>query len=389
MLRIQRALLTELALMLALTLGLLTAVIFGGLALNLLSRVGEGVGTPLLLDLMPRLLPTALVYSLPFAWLVSVSLVVGRWVNDHEITSLRAAGVRLRTLVLPVAAMSALLSVGGVALSAYAVPRSQRDLNEAKRDYIPVFFGSLKDVSRTVTLGNGRLSFDRFEDGAFWDVELDRRDGDGRLQTKIVARRLALEQVRLEAEEKDAGDDDGGERKATGLSLTFEDGYFFQVEAGGGTIVTPATGAPFHMAQVQQMGGATEFNTFFGLRRYLPRARDFDLPALFYAQERGDVWRSPPHPVSVGIHGRLALGCAALPMGLLALGMALLLPPSGRRVRDFLAAFLPGTLVFFPLFLASPALATAWPRAVPLAMWSPEIVLGILAATCLALAGRR
>lgn len=376
MLRIQRALLTELALMLALTMGVLTAIIFAGLALNLLARVGEGVGTPLLLDLMPSLLPTALVYGLPFAWLVTVSLVVGRWVNDHEVTSLRAAGVRLRTLVLPVAAFSGLLALGGMVLAAYVVPTSQRDLNEAKRDYVPAFLGSLKDVGRSITLGNGRLSFSRFEGGAFLDVELDRRDGDGRLQTKVVARRLALDQIRLEGE-------------GTGLALHFEDGYVIQAAAGGEARVSPAAGAPVHMAQIEQMGGSTEFNTFFGLRRYLPRARDFGLPALLYAEERGDVWRSPPHPVAVAIHGRLALGCASFPLGMLALGVALLLPAGGRRVRDFLAAFLPGTLIFFPLFLASPALANAWPGAVPLAMWSPEIVLGALAAVCLLLASRR
>jgi lipopolysaccharide export LptBFGC system permease protein LptF len=376
LLRIQRALLLELVGMLVLASGTLTAIIFGGLALNLLARVGEGVGTQLLLDLMPSLLPTALVYSLPFSWLVTVSVVAGRWVNDHEVTSLRSAGVHLRVLVLPTLALSAVLGLVGMAITVYVVPGAQRDVNQAKRDYVPVFLGSLKDVSRSVTLGNGRLSFDRFEDGAFLDVELDRRDGDGRLQTKVFAKRLALDQIRLEGE-------------GSGLSIRVTEGHVVQNTPTGQTQVTANGATALNMAEVKEMGGSTEFNKFFGLRRYLPRARDMDLQSLMYADARGGVWRSPPQHVSVALHGRLSLGCAGVPMGLFALGMALLLPPSGRRVRDFLAAFLPATLIFFPLLVASPAIAAAFPSLTWLAMWSPGIVLGMAAVALLILAYRR
>jgi hypothetical protein len=69
--------------------------------------------------------------------------------------------------------------------------------------------------------------------------------------------------------------------------------------------------------------------------------------------------------------------------------MALLLKPSGRRVRDFLAAFLPATLVFFPLYLASPAMAAAFPGAPWVAMWSADLVLLAMATGLLVAAGRR
>jgi lipopolysaccharide export LptBFGC system permease protein LptF len=376
LLRIQRALLVELLVMLVLTLSVLTAIIFGGLALNLLARVGEGVGTTLLLGLMPSLLPTAMVYSLPFAWLVTVSMVVGRWVNDHEVTSLRSAGVHLRVLVRPTVALSAVLGVVGMGIAVYVVPAAQRDVNEAKRDYLPVFLGSLKDMGRSVTLGNGRFSFDRFQDGAFLDVELERRDGEGRIQTKVMARRLALDQIHLQGE-------------GAGLNIHVSDGYVLQSAPAGETRLTPATGAVFDMAEVKAIGGSTEFNTFFGLRRYMPRARDMDLEGLMYADERGGVWRSPRQQVAVALHGRLSLGCAAVSMGLFALGMTLLLPPSGRRVRDFLAAFLPATLIFFPLLIASPGLAAALPSAPWLAMWAPGLAVGLAALVLIVLAYRR
>lgn len=376
MLRIQRALIVELAASCSLTVGVLTGIIFSGLSLNLLARVGEGMGAPLLLDLMPNLLPTALVYSLPFGWLVSVSTVVGRWANDHEITSLSAAGVHLRTLVFPVLALSALLGLNGMYVAAYVVPAAQRDVVEAKRDYVTIFLGALKDVSRSVSMRNGRLSFSRFADGAFQDVELDRRDAEGRLEMKVIARRLFLDRIRQEGE--------GG-----GLSIELEDGYVVQYGVDGGTQVAPAKGTTMHMAQVEQLGGSTEFNSLFGFQRSLARARDLDLAGLLYAEERDGVWRAPPAQLDMAFHGRLALGCAVIPMGLFALGMALLLKPTGRRVRDFLAAFVPATLVFFPLYLASPGMAAALPGAPWLAMWSADLVLLAMATVLLVAACRR
>ena len=375
MLRIQRALLLELLVSVNVNVGVLTGIIFAGLGINLLDRVGDGLGTPLLFELMPKLLPTALVYSLPFGWLVTVSMVIGRWVNDHEITSLRAAGLHLRTLVLPVLALSAVLGVLGMYVAAYVVPAAVRDVSEAKRDYLSMFLGSLKDVSRSVSLGNGRLSFSRFEGGAFHDVEIDRRHPEGRLETKILAKRVALTQVRDEGQ-------------GAGLTIEIEDGYLVQAD-GGGLAQPMKPGTTVHFAQVEQLGGSTEFNSFFGLNRYLPRARELDLPSLMYAEARGGVWRSTPEAVETAIHARLALGCAVVPMGMFALGMALLLPPSGRRVRDFLIAFMPATLLFFPLYLASPGLAAALPSATWLAMWSADLVLAVLATVLLVIACRR
>jgi hypothetical protein len=226
-----------------------------------------------------------------------------------------------------------------------------------------------------VTLGNGRLSFSRFADGSFHDVELDRRDRDGRLETKLLARRLALSQIRSRGE-------------GAGLSIELEEGYLVQADEGGpAQAVKPGT--TIHFAQVEQLGGSTEFNAFFGVKRYLPRARDLDLPGLAYAEARGGIWRSPVEHVRLALHARLALGGAVVTMGLFALGMTLLLPPSGRRVRDFLIAFVPATAIFFPLYMASPALAAALPAAPWLAMWAGHIVLAVLAAGLLVAAGRR
>lgn len=377
LLRVQRALLAELAVMAVLAVGVLTALLFTGFAVQLLARAGGALGSSLLWDLVPSLLPPSLGYSLPFGWLAAVSFTVGRWVNDHELTSLRTAGVHVRTVAVPVVALSAMLGVVGMGLSAWVTPHAQRDVREGTRDHVERFLSSLSGAERSVMLGSLRLSFDRYADGAFHGVELDRRDTrTGRLETKVVAERLALSQFHREGE-------------GSSLGLELEQGCLVQVGEGGEAEVVGAAGQDLRLAQVQQLGGSTPFLEFLRLDRFTARARDMDMRDLLYVIERGPVVRSPVGDAEVVLHGRLALGCAPLPMGLFALAVALLLPPSGRRVRDFVLAFLPATLVFFPLMLASSGLAAALPLPAWVAMWSPVMVLGGLSLGLLAWAWRR
>lgn len=377
MLRIQRALLGELGLMALVCVGILTGILFSGFAVSLVSRTGGGMGTGLLLEVLPDLLPLAVMYSLPFGWLVAVTFVVGRWVNDHELTSLRAAGVHVRALALPVVAASALLALAGMTISAWVVPASQKSVREGTRDYVQVFLESLRGADRSVMLGGVRLSFERFADGAFHDVELDRRDPNlGTLEMKVVAKRLELSQVHIDGE-------------GSGLKLGIEDGLLIRSVATGEPEVADARGTEIHVAQVEQLGGSTVFSSFLRLSRFLARPRDMDLGELLYGLERGEVWRGPRNELERSFHTRLAHGAAPFAMGVFALAVALLLPPTGRRVRDFLLVFVPATLIFYPLQMASGTLARTLPVPTWVPVWAPVIALSAAGLCLLARAARR
>jgi lipopolysaccharide export LptBFGC system permease protein LptF len=101
------------------------------------------------------------------------------------------------------------------------------------------------------------------------------------------------------------------------------------------------------------------------------------------------VWRGSLERVQVALHGRLAAGLAPLFMGLFAMGMALLVPAAGRRVRHFLLGFLPPVLIYFPLFLAGPYLGRVGTLPAWLVMWLPVFVVGLAGSVLLALAYRR
>jgi lipopolysaccharide export LptBFGC system permease protein LptF len=377
LLRIQRALLLDLILTGVVVVGLLTTFLFVGFSVHLMARTGGQLGTRLLWELLPSLLPVALGYSLPFGWLATVSFVVGRWVNDHELTSIRTAGLHVRTVALPVLAVSAALGVLGMGLAVWPGARAQRDVREGTRDYLEHFLTSLRGADRSVELGSARLSFERYADGAFHGVELDRRAaGTGRLETKVMAERLALSQFRSEGD-------------GSGLAISIGVGTIAKVDADGATQLDDAAGYEVKLAQVEQLGGSTQFLDFFNLDRNALRARDMELPQLLYVLERGPVWRTSVFDAQVALYGRLALGAAPLVMGMFALAVALLLPPTGRRVRDFVIAYVPATLLYFPLLLASRGLALALDVPPWVAMGSPVFVLGGVSTLLLAWAWRR
>ncbi len=375
MLRFQRALLGEIAFIFLGVLGVVTTVIFAGITLRLFAK-GQGAGLDLMLELLPSMLPLSLSFSIPFAWLASVTLVLGRMVADHEIMALRAAGLHLGVVAMPVIAVGAILSVVTVALNVYEVPEAQRDLRAGVRRYLPVFLTSLRNVDRTVALNNGRFSFSRYRDGAFWDVELDRRRGDGQLEIKVLAHKVTISSL-AEGEGQDA------------LEFLFEDATVLRATSSGETQVDVQNVCTLQMGQVERVGASVLFNEFFGTRRFLERPRDMDLPELAYAEAQGGVWRGSLHRIRKAYHGRLAVGLAPFVLGLFAIAMALLLPPTGRRVRDFLLCFLPPVLLYFPVYLAAYSTGGIGPMSEWVAMWSADLLLGALGLGLLVAAFRR
>ncbi len=376
MLKIQRALLAELIGGFLLITFVVTGAVFGGFTIRFVTTGGEALGAELMLTLMPKLIPIALTYSVPFAWLAAVSLTLGRWVSDHECVALKAAGVHLRTIAVPVIAAGCLLGLGGVLYNSYRVPEAHREVRSSIKDFVPKFLASLKGSDRSVALNRGRLSWERFdaETNEFVGAVLDRRGRGGKPEQKAVARRLGLDQIR--------------EAEGVGLIFTLKDAYFFRWRSGDLEVAEGSTGE-FSVGRVEEIGASTTFNQFFSTNRFFYKPKDMMLDELFYVAERGGVRLGSVAHARVALHGRLALGSASFFLGLFAVGMALLLPPTGRRVRDFLFCFIPSIVVYAPLMLMGPPLATSGTLPPWLAMWSPNIVLSLGAMVLLSIGLRR
>ena len=377
MLRIQRALLSELGFVFVMLTFVITSSVFLGVSLQLMRDGGGALGGALLTTLLPKLLPLSLSYAVPFAWLAATALVLGRWVADHEITAIQSAGVHLRTLAVPLLAAGLLLSVWGMWWNGWKVPKSDRDLSATVREFLPRFLSSLKGADRSITFSSGRLSWDYYDEETdeFVSVEIDKRHRDGRLTDKSVMQRLRLTRVR----------EGGGDQ---GLELVTTDSYLMRF-IDGDPNVDYTDEAPLTMGHVQSVGASTLFNQFFGAMRYLYRPRNLTVPELMYNVERGGIARGSVKEGQIAMHGRLALGAASFFLGFFALAVMFALPPTGRRIRDFMLCFGPAVLLFFPLQISGPSMARNSDLPVWLCMWSPNILLLAIAAVLSAKAVRR
>jgi lipopolysaccharide export LptBFGC system permease protein LptF len=376
-LRIQRAFLGELVLVFALVGSITTAVVFAGIAIAIVSD-SEGLATQFLADLLPGLLPVALSYSVPLSWLAAMCLVIGRMQAENEITALRASGVHLRALVVPAAVAGLLLGVLGMALDGYVVPQSQLHVKIGLKRQIPVFLNSLRGADRSIVLGLGRLSFGSYDpaDGSFHDPELDLRNDNGILQTKVVARRVWIRPA-------SSGPEEGT------VEFFFDQAFIANPRGPQGSEVRFQERPPgMQLGYLQSVGASTLLNETFQLERILARPRDMTFPQLLYTVARGDVSHAESYVALEWLHRDLALGASGFSLGLFALALALALPASGRRVRDFILCFLPAVLLFFPLFFFGHSLARS---GVPtwLAMWGSNLLLTFLGLGLLAAAFRR
>jgi lipopolysaccharide export system permease protein len=107
---------------------------------NLVRALDEVAAAGFLLsDLLTvlRLLGTMLfIYALPVAFLFGILLAIGRMAADVEITAMRACGVGLRTLTLPIVLVGALLSLVTLRLSLDVEPGARREMKSALREML-------------------------------------------------------------------------------------------------------------------------------------------------------------------------------------------------------------------------------------------------------------
>jgi len=74
----------------------------------------HGIGPELLIQLVPFILPKALMFAMPATCLFSVCVVFGRMASDNEIIAIKSMGLNQSVIVLPVLAVAFLLSLGAV-----------------------------------------------------------------------------------------------------------------------------------------------------------------------------------------------------------------------------------------------------------------------------------
>ncbi len=117
-------LLKELSYILFLSLGILTFI----LVLSRLGKIADlvinkGVGLRDILFLVAFSIPPYLTFTLPMAFLLSVIVVLGRLSTENEVLALKASGVNLKWLLVPIAALSLVITTCGLLNTNFLLPQ--------------------------------------------------------------------------------------------------------------------------------------------------------------------------------------------------------------------------------------------------------------------------
>lgn len=138
------------------------------IAKNFGELVGKGLPWQVIAEFFVLSVPFTFAMTLPMAVLVAVLYAFSRLASENEITAMRASGVGMRRLTLPVLIASSFLAIGMIAFNDQVLSRSNHRLATLQRDIFrtrPTF--ALKEqVINTLQEGRLYLRAGRIERGS-------------------------------------------------------------------------------------------------------------------------------------------------------------------------------------------------------------------------------
>src|SRR5262249_34325014 len=153
--------------------------LFTGRTLQTMSQV-QGLQFTYVLSLLPSILPVAIAYALPYAFLLAVAFTYGRMVSDRELVALRVSGVHPRVVGAPVVGTGRLRSLALFGSFGWVFPAATQEFRMQQRNFPDLFLAALGGSDAFVTFRQFRLSFSSYEPGSqpgglgvFHDFELD------------------------------------------------------------------------------------------------------------------------------------------------------------------------------------------------------------------------
>lgn len=318
--------------------------------------IAKGVAVPVVLRVMATLLPQALALAIPASLLVGLLVAFGRLSADREFVAMQACGVGLGRLLRPVA----IVALFGWAATSYVMLVALPNANQTFRE---ITFGIV--AARAEGEVKPRVFFDSFPNLMLfvrdvpptggWDDVFIADDRPGQTPAIYLARRgrVALDPAKRTVE---LLLEDGSRHTAS------QDGKYEVAEFGRAVVsIDPESVFP-------RRGPQKEDNEMT-IAELQARATALEAEGL------------PSHNQRMAIHRKFAFPVACLVFGLIGLALG-----ATNRRDGKLGSFVFGLGVIFvyyvPLYLG-PALAKGRLVSPWLAVWFPNILLGLLGAVML------
>lgn len=316
--------------------------------------IAKGVDTLTILRIMGTLLPQGLGVTIPMALLLGVLMGLGRLSSDRETVALQACGVSVLRMLYPLL----LLGGGAAAAACYVLVVALPDANQAFRE---ITFRTV--AGRAEGEVKPRVFYEDFP-----NVMLYVRDvspaGDGWRDVFLADMRKARQpDVYVAARGRVVLDPDARTvdivlRDGTGHGVDADDPAIYEVHAFEEIVIGLDPETVFPRTGPQR--GYAEL-ALPQLRREAARLRELGLS---------------PHAPIMEMHRKFSIPAACIVFVLIGVGLGVTSRKDGR-----LASFAPGIIVIFAYYVMMyGAEAMAKGALVPahLAMWLPNIVLGLV-----------
>lgn len=318
--------------------------------------VARGVPLSDIARLFALLLPTFLEITLPVAFLLGTLLALGRLSNDHEVLALKASGVSPLQILLPVAALAAVISLLTLTLTGWIRPAAnvalKRDLYQIARNRVEAslrenvfnsdFPNVLIYVEEAAHLGNAFQGV----------VVVDRRDST---RTNIIFGRVAFFLPDEEAQT---------------LGLKIFDGTLHERRKGR---------SGFSQTRFNVYDFKLDLEEAFSFMRKKGREpKEMSLRRLTKTIAAKRESGQPATPELLELHQRLSFGFAPLVFGVLAVGLAMGPGKTGSGRLWGLVAALFWLLAYYVLLSLGKALGGRELLPPAPAVWIPNIVIGLI-----------
>ena len=326
--------------------------------------VSKGVSPYYLVQLLVYVLPATLVVTIPMATLVGILLSLGRLSTDNEITAMKAHGVGFHQILLPLLAISSLLTIFDFFFMDYALPRGN------------VAYVSLKhDISRrhsSFVLEEGVVMKELEREGKLWLYESTDPD-TGRLQDVKVWDSIWSGQPRfVNAKEATVGFKDGQ------AWLTLYDGETYEPVTGSadGFRVTAFTEDQIALdftetlERTQFESKSTRNMPLATLKAHISELQD----RLFQNQSKPQMDRL--RYAQVEYYKKFSIPFACFVFGLIGVPLGLIVKRSGRMVGFGIGLGL--VLVYYLLLQVGQDTGRSGFLPPGFAIWLPNLIIGLL-----------
>ena len=346
----------------------------------------EGLGPGHVLQLIPYVLPNALVYAIPATWLWAVSAVYGRLSADNELLRMKAAGISPMKCLVPVYVLGLILSIVNVGIyelgATWGYNGTQQIILHAIDE---IAYGALRK-NRSVTLDRFSVAVREVEGRKMIDPVFT-IFGSGDAPTVSIVAESAELTLDKERNELIVACTDGEMTTSKGDSLRFTDTIRQPISLGAsfenGAYISdnpahrPLASIPSDIADQKTavreleacVAAEIAFQTLTG-----------DFASL--VEEDGAVIQNTVDDMENRLdrlrlepQRRMATGFGCLFFAMMGAPMALRLK-NGDFVSSFFICFLPILLVYYPFFMFGLNLAKSGDMP-PIAIWAANLVLGI------------